>query len=67
MRRNGHEFAKDKPCGSGHFGRRDQGFLEGVRERGIELHDLMIVRGGKVCYEASGIRMGRTGCTCSIR
>ena len=30
-----------------------KGFLEGVRERGIELHDLMIVRGGKVCYEAS--------------
>lgn len=23
------------------------------QERGIELHDLMIVRGGKVCYEAS--------------
>ena len=30
-----------------------KGFLEGVRERGIELHDLMVVRGGKVCYEAS--------------
>ncbi len=30
-----------------------RGFLNGVAERGIELHDLMLVRGGKVCYEAS--------------
>lgn len=28
-------------------------FLDAVEKKGIELHDFMLVRGGKVCYEAS--------------
>ena len=28
-------------------------FLKAIEKRGIELHDLLLVRGDKVCYEAS--------------